>query len=74
MPVSDTIYSRIFFVKMTDLRTKKPVYEATVKSKGDSPTVAAVAPCMIKMLFDDFPVSSGSTDNASNASAECDAR
>lgn len=55
VPVTETVYERVFVMNMYNSADGKKVYESTVTSRGESGSFSAVAQCLVDALFQDFP-------------------
>lgn len=55
VPVTDTVFSRVFVMNMYNSSDGKKIYESTVKSQGSNGTFSTVAQCLVDALFQDFP-------------------
>jgi hypothetical protein len=73
IPITRTIYTRLFVMDIIDLKKSSPgnivkVFEGKVNSVGSSNSFHKVSNCLISAMFENFPGKSGSTIDVSGSS------
>jgi hypothetical protein len=53
------VYTRRFHVTLADLPSGRKLYDTTVISEGENPSLAAIMPYMVRAAFQEFPGPSG---------------
>jgi hypothetical protein len=69
--VDDEVFTRQFSLSIVDQKSRAPVFEANVRSRGSTGNFAAVAPCLVRAMFKTFPGQNGVSERVTLPSSEC---